>query len=116
RSKVCLLTQELARRVFPFESPEGKDIRAGELHFTVIGVFKENVAALGQTEITRESVIIPFSLLRYFTGADYFQTLYARAGSPEDVPIVTQQVAEIIAGRHRPGAHYRVQNLTGILE
>ena len=40
RSKVCLITEDLARRVFPFEDPDGKQISAGELHFTVIGVFE----------------------------------------------------------------------------
>jgi putative ABC transport system permease protein len=116
RSKVCLLTQDLARRVFPSENPDGKDIRVGELHFTVIGVFKERVAGLGQTEITHQSAMIPFSLLQYYTGTDYFRTLYAQADRPEDVPIVTRQVADILHSRHRPGAQYRVQNLTGILE
>jgi len=116
RTKVCLLTQELARRIFSYESPVGRDVQVGELRFTVIGVFRERVATLGQTEIARESVIVPFPLIRDYTGSDYFKRLYARADSPEDVPAVTRQVQEILQGRHRPGAHYRVQNLTGILE
>src|SRR5579859_3924985 len=116
RSKVCLITEDLARRVFPFEDPDGKQISAGELHFTVIGVFRERLAVLGPTEITRDSAIIPFSLLRYYTGTDYFATLYAKAVRADDVPAVTQQVKEIIQNRHRPGAQYRVQNLSGILE
>jgi putative ABC transport system permease protein len=116
RSKVCLITEDLARRVFPFEDPDGKQISAGELHFTVIGVFRERLAVLGPTEITRDSAIIPFSLLRYYTGTDYFATLYAKAVRADDVQAVTQQVKEIIQSRHRPGAQYRVQNLSGILE
>ena len=116
RSKVCLITEDLARRVFPFEDPNGKQISAGELHFTVIGVFRERLAILGPTEITKDSAIVPFSLLRYYTGADYFATLYAKAVRPDDVPALTQQVKEIIQSRHRPGAQYRVQNLSGILE
>lgn len=116
RSKICLITEDLARRVFPFEDPDGKQVSAGELQFTVIGVFRERLAVLGSTEITRDSAIVPFSLLRYYTGADYFMTLYAKAKSPDDVPAVTQQVKEIIQGRHRPGAQYRVQNLSGILD
>ena len=85
RSKVCLITEDLARRVFPFEDPDGKQISAGELQFTVIGVFRERLAILGSTEITRDSAIVPFSLLRYYTGADYFATLYVKANSPDDV-------------------------------
>src|SRR5206468_10621304 len=54
-SKVCLLTEDLARVVFPNSNPVEQDIRVGELRFTVIGVVKERVATFGQTEIARES-------------------------------------------------------------
>jgi len=116
RSKVCLLTKDLASIVFPVDDPLGKDIRIGELHFTVIGVFQERVATFGQSEITRESVIVPFSLIRYYTGEEFFRTFYAQADRPESVPIVTSEVAEILRSRHRPEAKFLVQNLTGILE
>jgi putative ABC transport system permease protein len=116
RSKVCLLTQALASRMFPFDDPIGRNVRVGELNFTVIGMFQERVATFGETEITRESVLVPFSLLHYFTGNAYFSTLYIRADRPEDVAEVTNQVTQILGARHRSGAQYRVQNLTAILE
>ncbi len=116
RSKVCLLTQELAEMVFPSDNPVGKDIRVGDLHFNVIGVFRERVATFGQTEITRESVIVPFGLIKYYTGTEFIKTFYAQADRSENVPSVTQQVADILNSRHRAGAEYRVQNLTSILE
>src|SRR5271156_2351904 len=68
RSKVCLLTEPLADALFPTGNPIGREIRAGELQFTVIGVFRERVATFGQTEITRESMLVPFSLIKYYTG------------------------------------------------
>ncbi len=116
RSKVCLLTEGLAELVFPFDDPVGKDIRAGELHFTVIGVFKERVATFGQSEIRSESIIVPFSLIKYYTGTEYYKTFYVQADRPEDVPAVTREVTEMLQSRHRPGAEYRVQNLRSILE
>jgi putative ABC transport system permease protein len=115
-SKVCLLTEDLANLVFPADDPIGKTIRLGELSFTVVGVFRERVATFGQTEITRESVLIPFALVKYYTGEEYIRTFYAQADRPEDVPAVTEQVKEILASRHRAGADYRVQNLASILE
>ena len=115
RSKVCLLTQPLAQRMF-FDDPIGRDVRVGEFHFTVIGVFRERVATFGQTEITRESVLVPFSLLQYYTGTEYFSTLYVRADNPEDVPSVTSRISQILAARHRSGALYHVENLTAILD
>ncbi len=115
-AKVCLLTQELAARVFPNQSPVGQEIRVGELRFAVIGVFRERISTFGETEIARESVLVPFGLMTYYTGADYLRTLYVQADSPEAVPAVTQQVREILKGRHRPGAEYEVDNLTSLLE
>jgi len=88
----------------------------GELVFTVIGVFNERVATFGQTEIKKESVVVPFSLLQYYTGTEYFRTLDVMAASSDDVPVVTREVGEILKSRHRAEAHYRVQNSTGILE
>jgi putative ABC transport system permease protein len=116
RSKVCLLTEPLAAAVFPTDNPVGKDIRAGELQFTVIGVFRERVATFGQTELTRESMIVPFSLIKYYTGEETLKTFYVQADRPEDVPNVTRQVKEILQSRHRAGSEYRAENLTGILE
>ena len=70
-SKVCLLTQELADLVYPNQNPVGQDIRVGDLHFTVIGVFRERISTFGETEISRESVVVPFGLINYYTGTDY---------------------------------------------
>jgi putative ABC transport system permease protein len=116
RSKVCLLTEELASEAFPADNPIGKTIQAGDLTFTVVGVFRELGSTLGLTEIQRNTLLVPFSLTSYYTGNDAFLTLYAQAGRPEDVPYVTRRVAEILQGRHRPGAEYRVENLTSLLD
>jgi len=115
-AKVCLLTQELAARVFPNQNPVGQEIRVGELRFAVIGVFRERISTFGETEIARESVLVPFGLMTYYTGADYLRTLYVQADAPEAVPAVTQQVREILKSRHSPGAEYEVENLTSLLE
>ena len=47
RGKVCLVTEPLAARVYPFEDPIGKSIHLGELSFTIVGVFRERVATFG---------------------------------------------------------------------
>ncbi len=113
-SKACVITQELARRFH--EDMIGKTIRAGELQFTVIGVFRERVPTFGQSEITPESALIPFQLARYYQGANYFRTLYAQADSPQTVPLVTEEVRALLHSRHRAGVSYTVQNLASILD
>lgn len=116
RSKVCLVTEQLASAMFIGQDPLEKNITIGEIPFTIIGVFRERVATFGLTEITSESAIVPFPLIRDYTGTDTLRTFYAQADSPEDVSHVTRLVSEVLAGRHRHGARYRVWNLTGILD
>jgi putative ABC transport system permease protein len=115
RSKVCLITKELSDRVFGLENPIGGTIRMGELTFTVIGVFRERVATFGLSEIQKESVIIPSTLMKYYTGVDVLRVLYAQAERPEDVPGVERQMARLLWSRHPPGAEYEVQTLNAIL-
>jgi putative ABC transport system permease protein len=116
RGKVCLLSQDLARIVFPDADPVGKEIRVGELRFTIIGVFKERIATFGQSEIARETVVVPFSLLKSYAGTESVRVLYIQAPRPEVVPTVTQQLSELLQTRHRAGARYEVQNLGAILD
>jgi len=116
RSKVCLITRELAELAFPDEDPLGKDIRLGDLHFTVIGVFHERTATFGLTEVTRNSVIVPMGLIKYYTGEEYLRTLYVQADRPENVPELTKQVGQLLSGRHRRGAEYLSENLDSLLD
>ena len=86
------------------------------MHFTVIGVFRERGATFGQTEIQPRTAIVPFPLIKDFTGTEYFKTFYAQAIRSDEVPAVARQVQEILQSRHRPGARYLVSDLSGILE
>jgi putative ABC transport system permease protein len=115
RSKNCVITQELSNLLFPAEDPVGRAVQLGELSFTIVGVFRERVATFGQSEIRRESVVIPFSLMKYYT-EDFVRVLYAQAGRPEDVQSVTHQVELMLRSRHRSEAVYLVQNLTSLLD
>jgi putative ABC transport system permease protein len=114
-AKVCLLTRELAARIFPDASPIDRLVRVGELRFTVIGVFEERIATFGQSEIQRESVIIALPLLSDYDGNRFVRVLYAQANRPEDVSSVTEQVGAVLRARHRPAASYRVENLASLL-
>jgi putative ABC transport system permease protein len=116
RSKVCIITEELARRMFPGEDSSGKDLRVGEFVFTVVGVFRERVSTFGQSEIKSESAVVPFPVMRSFGEVNFIRTLYAQAARPEQVLPVTRQVQRILQGRHRPGAVYQVENLTSLLQ
>ena len=115
-SKVCLITDELAALAFPNEDPIGKSLRVGQISFTVIGVFRERVGTFGLSEVQRYTVLVPFSLMQYYTGDDAVEILYAQADGPEDVVLVTSQVGDLLRSRHSRTATYVVQNLSAILD
>jgi len=114
RSKVCLITEDLAGKAFPNQDPVGQRIRVGEVGFTVIGVFKERVGTFGLSEIQQYTVLVPFPLMSYYTGDDAMDVVYAQAATPEDVPALTSRVEQLLHTGH-PGGTYLVQNLSGIL-
>jgi len=115
RSKVCLITKQVADRVFGFDNPIGGTIRMGELTFTVIGVFKERVATFGLSEIKDESVVIPLMLMKNYTGTDVLRVLYAQVERSEDVSSVERQLGALLQSRHPAGAEFDVQTLSAIL-
>ncbi len=115
RSKVCLITKDLADRVFGVENPVGRQLRMGELTFTVIGVFRERAETFGLSELQKESVIIPFSLMKYYTGTDVLSTLQLQTGGPDKVSMVEKQISRLLKSRHPAQAEYNVQTLTAIL-
>jgi putative ABC transport system permease protein len=116
RSKVCLITDELAGLAFPNEDPIGKSLRVGQINFTIVGVFRERVGTFGLSEIQRYTVLVPFSLMPYYTGDSAVEILYAQADSPDDVVLVTSQVGDLLRSRHSRTATYVVQNLSAILD
>jgi putative ABC transport system permease protein len=115
RSKVCLITTQLSERIFGQDNPVGKSVRMGELTFTVIGVFRERVETFGLSDIHENSVIIPFTLMKYYTGLEVVRLLDVQAARAEDVTTVERQVGQALRSRHPAEAEYKVQSLTAIL-
>ena len=114
-SKVCLITELLAKRAFGAENPLGRNVRMGELTFAVIGVYRERVSTFGQTEIQDNSVIIPFTLMSYYTGTTVLRTMDVQAATAPDVPMVRRRVLQLLNSRHPANAEYKVLTLTSIL-
>ena|SRR6266567_189610 len=115
RSKVSLITTQLADKIFGQENPVGRSMRMGELMFTVIGVFRERVETFGLSDIQENSVLIPFSLMKYYTGIEVVRLLDVQAVRAEDVPSVERQLGQLLRSRHPAEAEYKVQTLTAIL-
>jgi putative ABC transport system permease protein len=116
REHVALLTDKLAERLYGTrDGGLGQIIKVHGLQFTVIGTFKERVESFGLTEVARETILIPITVMRNFTPVERIDPMYVEGRSPREVDAVTLEVRQILEARHRAGAVYRVENLTAIL-
>ena len=116
RGRVALLTEKLAQRLYGSQhAAVGQRLKLHSLQFDVIGTFKERTSTFGLSELTDETILIPITVLRYFVPVERVDPLYVQARNTEDVVPLTRAVRQIIEARHRPGARYQVENLTGIL-
>lgn len=117
RSKVAMLTERLARRLYGSQNAGvGQQIKLHGLQFNVIGTFKEKTESFGLSELAAETVFIPITVMRYFVTTVKVDPMYVQARSAEDVPGLTLEVKSIIESRHRAGARYKVENLSAILD
>ena len=117
RHRVAMLTERLAQRLFGGQQQAvGQTIKLHGLQFTVIGTFKEKTESFGLSEISGENVMIPITVLRFFARLERIDPLYVQAKSADGVEPLTRNVRALLESRHRPGAHYRVDNLAAILD
>ena len=83
---MALLTDQLAKRMFGRHgAAPGQMIRLFGLQFTVIGTFHEKVETFGQSEVERDTILIPITVLRYFTPVERIDPLYVQVRSPQEV-------------------------------
>ena len=117
RQKVALLTERLAVRLYGGQQAAiGEQLRIHDLEFTVIGTFKERTESFGLSELGKETILIPITVIRYFVKVERIDPMYVQVRNANDVDAVAAQVKQIIESRHRAGARYRVETLTAILD
>ena len=116
RNKVGVVTEKLARKLYG--SPEaavGKETKIMGLPFTIIGTFKEGGQSFGQSEVEDNTVVIPYTVSRFFTSTPAVKEIYFSVADSSLVPAATEQIRQVLHARHRPESVYNVQNLTEIL-
>jgi len=114
--KVATLTQHLAERIYGSQDAAiGKTLRLSGLPFTVIGTFKERVETFGQSELAADTIVIPYSVSRYFIPGNKVDQIFFSMADPAEVEPATAAIRRILQARHRPESVYRVENLTQLL-
>jgi putative ABC transport system permease protein len=115
-NKVTVITEKMAKAVYGSqEAAIGRTIKLTGLPFVVIGTFKEGAETFGETEVTENTMVIPYSVSRYFLETPNVKMIYFSMEDTSMVPGATAQIKRILQSRHRPESVYAVQNLTELL-
>ncbi len=114
--KCAVVTVPFARAMFG--SPQeaiGQTFSISRIPFTIIGTFKESVDTFGQSEISDQTILIPYSVARYFTGTDTVKQIFFSIRNMDQVPEASRDIHHVIASRHKKNSVYTVFNMTELL-
>jgi putative ABC transport system permease protein len=110
--KCAVISEKFAHDRFGgSDASVGQNFEISGIPFTVIGVFKESVDDMGQSEIQDQTVLIPYSVARYFTGSENVKQIYFSMHSMDEVPEAASEILRIVQARHRSGSVYTTQTL-----
>ncbi len=116
RNKVAVMQEKLATELYgSLDHAIGAVIRLNDLPFTIIGTFKESVDTFGQSEVTDNSIVIPFNVARYFRNSPDVDQIYFSTTDSSMIVRATADIRKLIQSRHRPESNYIVQNLTPLI-
>ena len=113
-AKVCVISKELALKLYGTVDIGDEWLRIFGLRFRVIGTFREGVesaAALQKSEAAGLVAIIPFTTFRNLSDIRFVDVVYFQAASPEVVPSVVTQVTGVIKSRHRSLSSFKIESL-----
>jgi putative ABC transport system permease protein len=115
-TRCAVVTEAFARQRFGNDyAAIGQTFEIYGIPFTIIGVFKESVDDMGQSEIADQTILIPYSEARFFTGTENVKQIYFSMRSMNEVPDASNEIVRIIQSRHRAGSVYKPQTLTEVL-
>jgi len=116
RNKVGVITQLLAEQLYgSVDDAVGKVVKLSGLPVTIIGTFRERVNTFGRSEVTNSTMVIPYTVIGYFTDSPVVRQIYFSTAEPSIVVPVTEHIERVIRSRHRPESSYFVQNLTHVI-
>jgi putative ABC transport system permease protein len=115
-NKVGLITEKMAQEVYgSTQAAIGKVIKLTGLPFTIIGTFKERVNTFDQSEVVGSTMLIPYTVSRYFTDTPSVKLIYFSMEDPSMVVAGTAQIKRVLQSRHRAESVYDVTDLTELL-
>jgi putative ABC transport system permease protein len=118
RNKVGVVSEKLALKLYGSSAESiGRIIKlSGGLPFTIVGIFKESVDTFGQSDIQDDTMLIPYTVSRFFIPTGEVRQIYFSVATPQDVTPATAAIKRVLQSRHRAESIYSVENLSHLLE
>jgi putative ABC transport system permease protein len=114
--KGAVVTEVFARQRYgSSDAAVGQTFELSGIPFTIIGVFKESVNDFGESEIADQTILIPYSVARYFTGTENVKMIYFTMRSMEEVPDAGKEIVRIVSARHHANSVYTTTDLKEVL-
>jgi putative ABC transport system permease protein len=116
-AKVVVLNKPLAIQLFgSTQAAVGQTIAIRGIPLSIVGVFKESIDTYGISEISDETMLIPYEVARYFTGTDIVKEIFFKMADSSQVQPAALEITNLIKQRHRANSVYHAETLTGILD
>jgi putative ABC transport system permease protein len=110
--KCAVVTELFAKERFgSSDAAVGQTFEILGIPFTIIGVFREAVPDFGNSEIQDQTILIPYSVGRYFAGSENVKQIYFSMRTMEEVPGAAKEIKRIVQARHRADSIYNTQTL-----
>ncbi len=115
-TKVAVVTEGLAQTLFGTDGGAiNQTFSISGIPFTIVGVFKESVPTYGESEIADQTILIPYSVARYFSGTDNVSDIFFTIRDRGEVGEAAREIVRVAKSRHLPGSLYTATTLTEIL-
>jgi putative ABC transport system permease protein len=115
-AKVAVLITPLALSMYTSPAAAiGRSITIETIPFTIIGVAELRIPDFGQSELSDQTILIPYPVARYFTGTDTVKEIFFEMKSANQVVPGSKQILSLIKSRHRPSSVYNAFTMAGPL-
>ena len=100
-NKVAVLGKTTAQQLYGDESPVGQIIRIKNVPFIIVGLLSaKGLSVMGSDQ--DDVVIVPYtSAMKRVMGVTTLRAINVQAATPELLPVVQQQLSELLRQRHR---------------
>jgi putative ABC transport system permease protein len=114
--KVAVIVKPFAEELYgTVNSAVGRTISVKGIPFVIIGVFREAFDTYGQSEISSHTMLVPYPVVRYFTGTNTLKEIFFTMRDASMVVPASDRILAIVRSRHYAGSVYSAATLTDLL-